>query len=147
MLSGCKSNECATWSHLGWLVDAHKFCVIALFCQSAWDRLGRTNSSLAHHQHAHWKSQYQFMRRQLHNIRYSAGCTGINYTCTTLIMSKYRCRSRMAFTGCKDGGSYGREWWQTQGLTDSHELAMFLELYNANSWTRGTGKTVTIPVK
>ena len=39
---------------------------------------------------------YQFMRRQFHNIRYSAGCTGINYTCTTLIMSKYRCRSRMA---------------------------------------------------
>ncbi len=25
------------------------------------------------------------------------------------------------------------------GLTDSHELAMFLELYNANPWTRTTG--------
>ena len=37
--------------------------------------------------------------------------------------------------------------YNSQGLTDSHELAMFLELYNANSWTRGTGKTVTVPVK
>ena len=27
-----------------------------------------------------------------------------------------------------------------RGLTDSHELAMFLELYNANPWTRTTGK-------
>jgi hypothetical protein len=27
-----------------------------------------------------------------------------------------------------------------RGLSDSHELAMFLELYNANPWTRITGK-------
>ena len=26
-----------------------------------------------------------------------------------------------------------------KGLSDSHELAMFLELYNANDWTRTTG--------
>lgn len=26
-----------------------------------------------------------------------------------------------------------------RGLSDSHELAMFLELYNANPWTRTTG--------
>ena len=26
----------------------------------------------------------------------------------------------------------------SRGLTDSHELAMFLELYNANPWTRTT---------
>ena len=25
-----------------------------------------------------------------------------------------------------------------RGLSDSHELAMFLELYNANPWTRTT---------
>ena len=27
-----------------------------------------------------------------------------------------------------------------RGLSDTHELAMFLELYNANPWTRTTGK-------
>ena len=30
-----------------------------------------------------------------------------------------------------------------RGLSDTHELAMFLELYNANEWTRTTGKTVS----
>ena len=30
--------------------------------------------------------------------------------------------------------------YSSRGLTDSHELAMFLELYNANPWTRTTGK-------
>ena len=29
--------------------------------------------------------------------------------------------------------------YSSRGLTDSHELAMFLELYNANPWTRTTG--------
>ncbi len=29
--------------------------------------------------------------------------------------------------------------YNSRGLTDSHELAMFLELYNANPWTRATG--------
>ena len=29
-----------------------------------------------------------------------------------------------------------------RGLTDTHELALFLELYNANSWTRSTGMYV-----
>lgn len=29
--------------------------------------------------------------------------------------------------------------YNNRGLTDSHELAMFLELYNANPWTRTTG--------
>lgn len=29
--------------------------------------------------------------------------------------------------------------YNTRGITDSHELAMFLELYNANPWTRVTG--------
>ena len=29
-----------------------------------------------------------------------------------------------------------------RGLSDSHELAMFLELYNANPWTRTTGAFV-----
>ena len=28
--------------------------------------------------------------------------------------------------------------YSSRGLTDSHELAMFLELYNANPWTRTT---------
>ena len=28
----------------------------------------------------------------------------------------------------------------SRGLSDSPELAMFLELYNANPWTRTTGK-------
>ena len=28
--------------------------------------------------------------------------------------------------------------YSNRGLTDSHELAMFLELYNANPWTRTT---------
>lgn len=31
--------------------------------------------------------------------------------------------------------------YNSRGLSDSHELAMFLELYNANPWTRTTGKT------
>ena len=31
--------------------------------------------------------------------------------------------------------------YSNRGLSDSHELAMFLELYNGNSWTRSTGKT------
>lgn len=30
--------------------------------------------------------------------------------------------------------------YNSRGLTDSHELAMFLELYNATPWTRTTGK-------
>ena len=30
-----------------------------------------------------------------------------------------------------------------RGLSDTHELAMFLELYNANEWTCTTGKTVS----
>ena len=30
-----------------------------------------------------------------------------------------------------------------RGLSDSHELAMFLELYNANPWTRTTGTCKT----
>lgn len=29
--------------------------------------------------------------------------------------------------------------YSSRGLTDSHELAMFLELHNANPWTRTTG--------
>ena len=29
--------------------------------------------------------------------------------------------------------------YSSRGLTDSHELAMFLELYNSNPWTRSTG--------
>ena len=29
--------------------------------------------------------------------------------------------------------------YSNRGLSDSHELAMFLELYNANPWTRTTG--------
>ena len=29
--------------------------------------------------------------------------------------------------------------YSSRGLTDSHELSMFLELYNANPWTRTTG--------
>ena len=30
--------------------------------------------------------------------------------------------------------------YSSHGLTGSHELSMFLELYNANPWTRTTGK-------
>lgn len=30
--------------------------------------------------------------------------------------------------------------YNSRGLSDSHELAMFLELYNANPWTRTTGE-------
>ena len=30
--------------------------------------------------------------------------------------------------------------YNSRGLSDSHELAMFLELYNANPWTRTTSK-------
>lgn len=30
--------------------------------------------------------------------------------------------------------------YSSHGLTDSDELAMFLELYNGNPWTRTTGK-------
>lgn len=33
--------------------------------------------------------------------------------------------------------------YSSRGLTDSHELAMFLELYNANPWTRTTGLLLT----
>ncbi len=33
--------------------------------------------------------------------------------------------------------------YSSRGLTDSHELAMFLELYNANPWTRTTGWFIT----
>ena len=33
-----------------------------------------------------------------------------------------------------------------RGLSDTHELAMFLELYNANPWTRTTSKQVYYPV-
>ena len=29
--------------------------------------------------------------------------------------------------------------YSSRGLTDTHELAMFLELFNANPWTRATG--------
>lgn len=29
--------------------------------------------------------------------------------------------------------------YSSRGLTDSHELSMFLELYNGNAWTRTTG--------
>ena len=29
--------------------------------------------------------------------------------------------------------------YSTRGITNSHELAIFLELYNANPWTRITG--------
>lgn len=29
--------------------------------------------------------------------------------------------------------------YSSRGLTDSHELAMFLELYNSIPWTRTTG--------
>ena len=29
--------------------------------------------------------------------------------------------------------------YNNRDLSDSHELAMFLELYNGNSWTRATG--------
>lgn len=29
--------------------------------------------------------------------------------------------------------------YSSRGLTDSHELSMFLELYNGNSWNRTTG--------
>ena len=29
--------------------------------------------------------------------------------------------------------------YSSRGLTDSHELAMFLELYNSIQWTRTTG--------
>lgn len=29
--------------------------------------------------------------------------------------------------------------YSSRGLTDSHELSMFLELYNANPWIRTTG--------
>ena len=32
--------------------------------------------------------------------------------------------------------------YSSRGLTDSHELSMFLELYNANPWTRTTGMKV-----
>ena len=30
--------------------------------------------------------------------------------------------------------------YSSRGLTDSHELSLFLELYNANPWTRTTGR-------
>ena len=30
--------------------------------------------------------------------------------------------------------------YSSRGSTDSHELAMFLELYNASQWTRTAGK-------
>lgn len=30
--------------------------------------------------------------------------------------------------------------FRTRGLNDSHELALFLQLYGASSWTRRTGK-------
>ena len=33
--------------------------------------------------------------------------------------------------------------YNSRGLSDSHELAMFLELYNANPWTRTTGNDNT----
>ena len=33
--------------------------------------------------------------------------------------------------------------YSSRGLTDSHELAMFLELYNANPWTRTIGLLLT----
>lgn len=31
-----------------------------------------------------------------------------------------------------------------KGLSDSHELSMFLELYNANEWTRTTGNVIFV---
>ncbi len=34
--------------------------------------------------------------------------------------------------------------YSSRGLTDSHELAMFLELYNSNPWTRTTGDMTNI---
>ena len=37
--------------------------------------------------------------------------------------------------------------YSSRGLTDSHELAMFLELYNANPWTRTTGWLLTEGLK
>jgi hypothetical protein len=30
--------------------------------------------------------------------------------------------------------------YRGKGLSDTHELAVFLELYNANEWTRTTGE-------
>ena len=33
-----------------------------------------------------------------------------------------------------------------RGLSDSHELAMFLELYNATPWTRTTGDLIAMYV-
>ena len=36
--------------------------------------------------------------------------------------------------------------YSSRGLTDSHELAMFLELYNANPWTRTTGWLLTAAI-
>ncbi len=34
--------------------------------------------------------------------------------------------------------------YSSRGLTDSHELAMFLGLYNSNPWTRTTGNMTNI---
>ena len=34
--------------------------------------------------------------------------------------------------------------YNSRGLTDSHELAMFLELYNATPWTRTTGSMISV---
>lgn len=33
-----------------------------------------------------------------------------------------------------------------KGLSNSHELAMFLELYNANQWTRTTGMLIMLTI-
>ena len=53
----------------------------------------------------------------------------------------------MAMNGGRSLGMYDElsaflkiKLYNNRGLTDSHELAMFLELFNGNPWTRTTSK-------
>lgn len=108
---------------------------------------------------------YQFLKGLLHEMRIESKCKGIvdfpetNWLCLLdflpesdpqwLLMDATfeKMGALMAENGGRLLGMFDElssfltkiKLYSSRGLTDSHELAMFLELYNSIPWTRTTG--------
>jgi hypothetical protein len=89
----------------------------------------------------------QFLRSLLQDIRNTAGCADTDEEWLLQDATFEKMGVLMADNCGRLLGLYDEmssfltkiKLYSSRGLNDSHELAMFLELYNGNSWTRTTG--------
>lgn len=90
----------------------------------------------------------KFLKSLVEKARVNCGLTSSDSSWCLDDQSFEKMGSLMADNHCKLIGLYDElamflsqiNVFRGRGLSDSHELALFLQLYSANAWTRRTGK-------